>query len=95
MATYVVLMNLTDEGRKTLKQRAERLKDVNKEVEETRVKIVAQYAVLGQYDYVDILEAPNNEVMSRMLAELASKGTVRTMTLPAMTIDDFIKSLKK
>lgn len=95
MATYVMLTTLTDEGRKTIKEKPERIKEVNKEVEGMGVKILAQYALLGQYDFVNILEAPNNEVMSKVAIELGARGTLQTMTLAAMTLDDFIKSLKK
>jgi len=95
MATYVMLTTLTDEGRKTIKEKPERIKEVNKEVESMGVKILAQYALLGQYDFVNILEAPNNEVISKVAIELGARGTLQTTTLAAMTLDDFIKSLKK
>jgi len=95
MATYVMLTSLTDEGRKTIKQNPERIREVNKEVEAMGVKIVAQYALLGQYDFVNILEAPSNEAMAKVAVELGSRGTLQTMTFTAMTLDDFIASLKK
>ena len=95
MAKYVMFTTLTDEGRKTIKDNPERIKAVNKEVEAMGVKILAQYAILGQYDFVNILEAPNNELVAKMAVELGSRGTLHTMTLAAMTLDDFIASLKK
>ena len=95
MATYVMLTTLTDEGRKTIKQNPERIKEVNREVESMGVKILAQYALLGQYDFVNILEAPNNEVVSKLAIELGARGTLQTMTMAAMSLDDFTKSLKK
>jgi len=95
MATYVMLTTLTDEGRKTIKQNPERIKEVNREVESMGVKILAQYALLGQYDFVNILEAPNNEAISRVAIELGARGTLQTMTMAAMSLDDFTKSLKK
>lgn len=95
MATYVMLTSLTDEGRKTIKQNPERIREVNKEVESMGVKIIAQYAVLGYFDFINILEAPNNEVMAKTAVELGSRGTLQTTTLAAMTLDDFIASLKK
>ncbi len=94
MATYVMLTTLTDEGRKTIKQNPARIKEVNKEVEAMGVKILAQYALLGQYDFVNILEAPSNEAISRVAIELGARGTLQTMTMAAMSLDDFIKSLK-
>ncbi len=95
MAFYLMLTTLTDEGRKTVKQKPERIKEVNKEVENMGVKILAQYALLGQYDFANILEAPSNEVIAKVAMELGSRGTLQTMTIAAMTLDDFIKTLKK
>jgi uncharacterized protein with GYD domain len=90
-----MLTCLTDEGRKTIKQNPERIREVNKEVEGMGVKIVAQYALLGQFDFVNILEAPSNEVIAKMAVELGSRGTLQTTTFAAMTLDDFVASLKK
>ena len=93
MATYIMLSTLTDEGRKTLKERPERLKAVNKEVESMGARVVAQYAVLGGYDFVNIIEAPTNEVMSRVSIELGARGTIKVTTFPAMSIDAFVDML--
>ena len=93
MAIYVMLTNLTDEGRKTVKQNPGRIKEVSEEVEGMGVKILAQYAVLGPYDFINILEAPSNDVVSRVAIELGSRGTLQSVTLAAMTLDDFIESL--
>ncbi len=90
MAVYVMLTNLTDEGRKTLKSNPQRIKEVNKEVEAMGVKILAQYAVLGPYDFVNILEAPDNKAISKVAVELGSRGTLQTMTMTAMTVDELI-----
>jgi len=95
MSIYVMMTNLTDEGRKTVKANPQRIKEVNKEVEAMGVKILAQYVVLGQYDFINILEAKNNETIAKVATELGSRGTLQTMTLAAMTLDDFIATLKK
>ena len=95
MPIYVMLTSLTDEGRKTIKENPSRIKEVNKEVEAMGIKILAQYAVLGQYDFINILEAPSNEVISKVAIELGSRGTLQTTTLAAMTLDNFIASMKK
>jgi len=95
MAIYVMLTRLTDEGRKTIKDRPERIKEVNKEVEAMGAKVIAQYAVMGPYDFVNILEAPNNQIISRVAVELGARGTVETMTMPASEIDSFIEIMKK
>ncbi|MEE9521039.1 MAG: GYD domain-containing protein [Dehalococcoidales bacterium] len=91
MALYVMFTTLTDEGRKTIKDKPKRIKEVNKEVEAMGVKIVAQYALLGLYDFINILEAPDNITVSKVAVELGSRGTLQTMTMPAMTLDEFIR----
>jgi len=91
MAVYVMLTTLTDEGRKTLKGNPKRIKEVNKEVEAMGVKILGQYAVLGPYDFVNILEAPDNKAISKVALELGARGTLQTMTMAAMTVDELIK----
>ena len=95
LGKYIMLSTLTDEGRKTLKMRPERIKEVNKELEDMGVKVLAQYAVLGPYDFVNIVEAPSNEAISRVAIELGSRGTVKIMTLAAIPIDNFVKKLKQ
>ncbi|NOQ17997.1 MAG: GYD domain-containing protein [Dehalococcoidales bacterium] len=89
MAIYVMLTTLTDEGRKTIKAHPQRIKEVNREVEAMGVKITAQYAVLGPYDFVNILEAPDNVTVAKVATELGSRGTIQTMTMAAMTLDEF------
>lgn len=93
MPIYVMLTSLTDEGRKTIKKNPGRIREVNKEVEAMGAKILAQYALLGQYDFLNILEAHNNEVVARVAVELGSRGTLQTMTLAALTIDEFVAAL--
>jgi uncharacterized protein with GYD domain len=95
MAIYLMLTNLTDEGRKTVKEKPERIKEVSKEVEKMGVKVLNQYALLGAYDFVNILEAPDNQTIAKVALELGSRGTLQTTTLAALSIDEFIKMLKK
>jgi uncharacterized protein with GYD domain len=95
MAKFVMLTTLTDEGRKTITGNPERIKEVNKEVERMGAKVLAQYAILGPYDFINVLEAPNNEAVSRVAIALGSRGTLQTMTMAAMDIDAFIGSFKK
>jgi uncharacterized protein with GYD domain len=95
MAKFVMLTTLTDEGRKTLMENPGRIKEVNKEAEAMGAKILAQYAVLGPYDFVNIIEAPSNEAISKVAVTLGARGTLQTMTLAAMDVDAFIGSLKK
>jgi len=93
MAIYILLSSLTDEGAKTIKTNPGRIKEVNTEIEKFGVHVMAQYATLGEYDFVNVVEAPDNLTMARVSAELASRGSIKIMTLAAMPIDDFIRSL--
>ena len=95
MAVYVMPTTLTDEGRKTVKDNPERIMEVNKEVEAMGVKIMAQYAVLGPYDFVNILDAPSNEVVAKLAFELGSRGTMQSMTMAALLMDELVESLSK
>jgi uncharacterized protein with GYD domain len=95
MATYILLSTLTDEGSQTIKKRPGRIREVNKEVENLGAKIKAQYALLGPYDFLTIVEAPDNETVGRVSIELGARGSVKITTLAAIPIDEFIQSIKK
>ncbi|MDH4164374.1 MAG: GYD domain-containing protein [Nitrospirota bacterium] len=94
MPYFIILSNLTDEGRKTIKQKPERIMEVNKEIEAMGVKIHKQYALLGMHDFINIVEAPDNETVMRMSVEIGSRGSVQMMTLPAIPVEDFVKKIK-
>ncbi len=94
MATYIMLSNLTDEGAKTLKQNPGRLQEVNREIEKLGAKVTAQYATLGPYDFVNVVEAPDNAAIARVSAELGARGSIRLLTLAAIPVADFVKNLK-
>ncbi len=94
MAYYIILSTLTDEGRKTIKEKPERILEVNKEIEKMGVTVKQQFAVLGTYDFVNIVEAPDNETVMRMSVELGARGSVQLITLPAIPVEEFIKKLK-
>ena len=94
MASYVILSKLTDEGRKTIKEKPGRMLEVNKELEAMGVKVKEQFAVLGPYDFVNIVEAPDNETVMKMSVELGSRGSVQLLTLPAVPAADMLKQLK-
>ena len=94
MPKYLVLSNLTDHGLKTLKENPDRLTEVNTEIQRMGAKVLEQWAVLGQYDFVTVIDAPDNATMTRVSVELGSRGSVRLMTLPAEDAREFIKSLK-
>jgi uncharacterized protein with GYD domain len=94
MATYILLSNLTDDGAKTIKKNPARIQEVNAELEKLGVRVTAQYATLGPYDFVNVVEAPDNMTVARVSAELASRGTVKITTLPAIDIEQFVTALK-
>jgi len=94
MASYIIMSTLTDEGRKTIKEKPNRILEVNQELEKMGVKVKQQFAVLGPYDFVNIVEAPDNETVMRMSVELGARGSVQLITLPAIPVEEFIKKLK-
>lgn len=88
-----MLSSLTDEGRKTVKMRPERIREVNKEIEKMGAKVISQYAVLGLYDFVNIIEAPDNDTITRISVELGSRGTVQLLTLSAIPIESLERQM--
>ena len=93
MATYIMLSTLTPEGIQTVKKNPKRIREVNDEIEQLGGTVKAQWATLGRFDFVNIVEAPNEQVMARISLELGGRGTTRFETLTAIPIDDFIASL--
>ncbi len=94
MATFIMLSTLTDEGASTITSDPGRIKAVNDELERMGVRVLSQYAVLGPYDFINVVEAPDNLAVARVSAALSSRGTVRLLTMPAIPIDEFIAGLK-
>ena len=94
MATYILLSTLTDEGRKTIRGRPERIMEVNKELEAMGAKVIDQYAVLGSYDFISVVEAVDNETVARISVELGARGTVQITTLPAIPVSEFVERLR-
>jgi uncharacterized protein with GYD domain len=93
MATFVMLSTLTPEGVQTIKNNPSRIKEVNREIEQLGAEVKAQWAVLGRFDFVNIIEAPDEQTMSRISLELGSRGTAKYESLTAIPIDDFIAGL--
>jgi uncharacterized protein with GYD domain len=91
--TYVLLSTLTPEGGQTLHSHPERMEQVNKEIEEFGCSVLSQYALLGLYDFLTVVEAPDNETVAHLSVDLGSRGTVKVTTLPAIPIDGFVKKL--
>jgi uncharacterized protein with GYD domain len=93
MPTFILLSTLGPDGAATLRDHPERLKAVTAEVEAMGVKVVAQYALLGDYDFLNIIEAPDELAMAKLAVELGARGTLKTRTMPAIAIDEFIAAV--
>jgi uncharacterized protein with GYD domain len=90
MATYILLSSLTAQGVQTLKANPDRLREVNKDVEELGARVVHQWATLGEYDFVNVVEAPDTATMARVSVALGARGSTKIRTLTALTIDEFL-----
>lgn len=95
MPVYMMLSRLTERGRDRVKDHPERILEVNHEVEQRGCTVVAQYALMGRYDFVTIIKAPNNGAMHRLAIELGARGTIETQTYPAIPTEDFINAMKQ
>lgn len=95
MGTYVMLSRLSPEGVKTLKHNPGRIRMVNREVEVLGAKVIIQYALLGTYDFMTVLEAPDIETVARISVELGARGSGHYETFAAIPVDTFIASLDK
>ncbi|HLE14045.1 MAG TPA: GYD domain-containing protein [Anaerolineales bacterium] len=93
MPVYILLSTMTDEGAETLKVNPGRVKEVNQELEAMGVRVLQQYATLGPYDFVNVVEGPDNATMLRVSVEMGSRGSVKILTMPAVPVDDFLGSL--
>ena len=94
MPIFILLSTLTQQGVQTIKSNPERLRQVNADVEEFGCKVLHQWATLGEFDFVNIVEAPDNETVARISVELGARGTVQLTTLAAIPVDAFTKMLK-
>ncbi len=94
MPYYLQLVVLTDQGRKNFEENPEWIKDVNKDMEVMGAKILTQYALLGQYDFVNVIELPSDEAAAKMSIKLSATGTIQPMTLAAIPLNNLIESLK-
>jgi uncharacterized protein with GYD domain len=84
---------LTPDGIQTLRNYPERIQEVNQEIEALGATVVSQWATLGRYDFINVIEAPDEATITRVSVELGSRGTGRYETLPALAVDEFIARL--
>jgi len=94
MPKYAMLSTLGPDGSARLTENPERLREVSAEVEAMGVTVLEQFALLGQWDFLNILEAPDDVTMAKVATTLGSRGTLKTMTLPIIAIETFIEGLK-
>lgn len=90
-----MLSTLGPDGWETVRQKPDRILEVRKEVEQLGLKVLAQYALLGQYDFLNLIEAPDERTMANAAVMLAARGTMRTTTLQAIPVEDFVETLKQ
>src|SRR6266508_71575 len=95
MATYVLLTRVTPAGIKTLQSNPRRIKEVNKEIEAQGARVVAQYATLGRYDFVNIVEAKDSETIAKVSVGLGARGTVSIETLSAIPVETFVRAIAR
>ena len=93
MPTYIMLTTLTPEGVQTVKNNPQRIKEVSKEIEQLGATVKAQWATLGHFDFVNVVEAPDEATIAKVSMELGSRGTAKYETLVAIPIDDFIAAI--
>jgi uncharacterized protein with GYD domain len=94
MPTFLLLSTLTVQGVQTLKSNPDRLRAVNQDVEELGCKVLHQWATLGEFDFVNVVEAPDTETIARVSVALAARGSTKIRTLPALSIDEFLSSIE-
>jgi len=93
MPIYILLSSLSTQGVQTLKSNPDRLKEVNRDIEELGARVLHQWATLGEFDFVNVVEAPDIATIARVSVALGARGSTRIATLPALTIDEFVDSL--
>ncbi len=94
MPIFILLSTLTQQGVQTLKSNPERLRQVNQDLEELGCKVLHQWATLGEFDFVNVVEAPDIATVARVSVTISSRGSARIETLPALDVDDFLRTLQ-
>jgi len=94
MPTYIMLSTLTPEGVQTVKNNPQRIREVNKELEQLGATVRAQWATLGEFDFINVVEAPDEATIARVSVSLGARGSTKIQTLPALPIDEFLTSIE-
>jgi uncharacterized protein with GYD domain len=93
MPKYLMLSTLSEQGLQTLRANPDRLREVNKDVEELGAKVLHQWFVLGPHDFVNIVEAESSAVIAEVTIALGARGSVHTQSYEMLEVDDLIKLL--
>lgn len=93
MPTYLLMTTLTAQGVQTLKANPDRLREVNRDVEELGARVLQQWAVLGPFDFVNVVEAPDTATIAKVSVALGARGSSKIQSWEAMEIDDFLNQL--
>lgn len=93
MKTFIMLSTLSPEGVQTIKNNPSRIKEVNKEIEALGAKVIDQWATLGRFDFINVVEAPDEKTIAKVSLELGSRGTATYETLAAVPVDEFIDAM--
>ena len=93
MPIYILLSRLSQQGVQTLKSNPDRLREVNRDVEELGARVLHQWATLGEFDFVNVVEAPDTATIARVSVALGARGSTKIRTLTALTIDEFLSAL--
>ena len=94
MPAYVLLSRLTDHGAETIKKNPDRISEVDREMLKWGIEVLHQFAVLGEYDFVTIVEAPSDLAIAQASLEIAARGSVHIRTLPAIPVEELVKVFK-
>ena len=95
MPTYILLSNLTAKGVQTLKSNPDRIREVNSDIEELGAKVLHQWATLGPYDFVNVVEAPDTATIARVSVALGARGSAKFQTLSALSIEEFLGAVNQ
>lgn len=94
MPTYLLLTTLTEKGTQTLNSNPARLREVNRDVEELGARVLHQWACLGEYDFVNVIEAPDDLTIAKLSVTLGARGSVKFETLPLVPVDELLSALE-
>ena len=95
MPTYLMLSTLSEQGLQTLRTNPERVREVNRDVEELGAKVRHQWFALGPYDFVNIVEAPDDVTIAKISVALGARGSAKLESLPLVSIDGLLTALSE